>query len=76
MLNCYNCQGELKKVENAPANTVDSETNWSSQSYAVYQCVECSNVEGCRHQYDVGTGHDDRWNSFGKVDPMTVKRHY
>lgn len=73
---CSMCNGVLKRVEDAPASTVDWSTPGSSQGYSVFQCEWCGNVEGCRWQYDAGTGADDRWHSFGSVDPMTVKRHY
>jgi hypothetical protein len=55
-------------------NAVDWAERGSTQSYQVYKCP-CGAYWGCRHQYDEGTGHDDRWHRFG-FNIEEVKRHY
>jgi hypothetical protein len=76
---CSGCSGSsdrgLVPVAHS-ANQTDWDESYSSQSYQVYRCQECESLWGCRHQYDAGTGHDDRWYRFGPVDPATIERHY
>jgi hypothetical protein len=66
---------DLRQVEH-PANTTEWDTPYSMQGYQVYICLRCRSYWGCRHQFDEGTGSDDRWHRFGRIDPMTIKRHY
>jgi thymidylate synthase (FAD) len=61
---------------NSQANSVDWRSASSSQSYQVYRCLYCGDYWGCRHQYDAGTGSDDRWHRFGPVLKEAVTRHY
>ena len=58
-----------------PENSIDHEYSYSSQSYKVYKCDICGEYWGCRHQWDAGSGSDDKWKAFGK-DPNNVRRHY
>lgn len=67
--------GRLRAVEHE-ANTTDWRDGGSSQGYMVYVCSVCGDYWGCRHQYDPGTGSDDRWHRFGAVDPKSIARHY
>lgn len=58
-----------------PANTNDWTQSYSRQGYQVYRCRYCGDYWGCRHQYDAGTGQDDRWLGFGP-NLEDVRRHY
>jgi hypothetical protein len=72
---CDDCaRRDLQPVEHEK-NEKDWSGSSSSQSYQVYQCQVCGDYWGCRHQYDAGTGNDDRWYRFGP-DLTTVRRHY
>lgn len=65
---------DLQRVDHE-VNTVDWSHRGSGQSYQVYRCKVCKDYWGVRHQYDDGTGHDDRSKRFGP-DITTVERHY
>ena len=70
--NCLDYQ--LERVEHE-ANSDDWHGSGSSQGYQVYRCKVCLDYWGCRYQYDMGTGADDKWHRFGE-DISKVKRHY
>ena len=74
----HDCQEyHLDRVDHV-ANSEDwnmRDSGNSSQGYQVYRCRECRDYWGCRYQYDMGTGADDRWHRFGE-DINKVKRHY
>jgi hypothetical protein len=73
---CRDCsERDLRAVEH-PENGQDWSGGGSSQSYKIFQCQKCRSYWGCRFQYDAGTGSDNRWHRFGRVDPSTIKRHY
>lgn len=58
-----------------PENAVDWSNSQGSQSYQVYKCRVCGDYWGIRHQYDGGTGRDDRPHRFGS-NPDVIVRHY
>lgn len=58
-----------------PVNSVDWDGPRSSQGYQAYRCRVCGDYWGVRHQYDPGTGADDRAYRFGS-DFSTIRRHY
>lgn len=67
-------ESNLDHVEHA-ANAQDDGPYGSYQCYQVYRCRYCGDYFGCRHQYDPGSGNDDRWHRFG-ANVADVKRHY
>ena len=65
---------DLQPIDH-PDNSEDWNQSYSTQGYRVYQCKVCGDYWGIRHQWDMGTGHDDRSHRFGS-DISEVKRHY
>jgi hypothetical protein len=72
---CTDChENDLERIDHQ-ANSKDWDHGYTRQGYQVYRCKRCGDYWGCRHQYDAGTGHDDRWHRFGP-NFDDVKRHY
>ena len=64
----------MRKIEHE-VNTEDWNSHYSRQGYQVYQCKICGRYWGCRYQWDMGTGSDNKWKCFGK-DKENIERHY
>lgn len=73
----HNCleSHTLKRVH-SPANGTDWDNEYSRQGYQVHRCQACGKIWGCRYQWDSGTGSDDDWKCFDRIDPKDVVRHY